>query len=127
MSCTPPTVVIGGVTLSTSDFQNAADLLNLVSGDGGDPTADGYDESVASGNNTNGATGVQFSGAVQTAPPPPITQQADATNDGKPTFKQGTPVACLTWTGDYNLVLSPNFTVKSFTIGAFSKNRGADG
>jgi hypothetical protein len=122
MSCTPPTVVIGGETLSTSDFQNAADLLNTVSGDGGDPTADGYDESVAGGNNTSGAHGVQFTGDKQTSSPPPITQQADASNDGKPTYKQGTPVTCLVWTGDYNMQLSPNFTVKSFSLKALYKN-----
>jgi hypothetical protein len=122
MSCTPPTVVIGGETLSTSDFQNASDLLNTVSGDGGDPTADGYDESVANGNNTSGAHGVQFTGDKQTSLPPPITQQADASNDGKPTYKQGTPVTCLVWTGDYNMQLSPNFTVKSFSLKALYKN-----
>ncbi len=122
MSCNPPTVIIDGVTLSTSDFQNASDLLNTVSGDGGDPTADGYDESVAGGNNSNGTHGVQFSGAQQTAPPGVITQQADESNDSKPSYKQGAAVTCLTWAGDYNLRLSPNFTVKSFSIGALYKN-----
>lgn len=122
MACTPPVITIGGVTLSTSDFQNASELINTVSGDGGDPTADGYDESVASGNNTLGTRGVQFSGALQTTPPPAIEQKPADVNDKTPTYKAGSPITCLTWTGDYNLRLSPNFTVKDFSLGAFFQN-----
>lgn len=122
MSCSPPKIIIDGVTLSTSDFQNASVLLNTVSGDGGDPTADAYDESVASGNNTSGATGVQFSGAQQTVPPPVIEQQADASNDEKTTYKQGVSVIPAVWVGDYNMNLSTNFTVKNFSIGALFPN-----
>lgn len=122
MACTPPTVVIGGVTLSTSDFQNAKELLDTVSGDNGDPTADGYDESVAGGNNTSDTTGVQFSGALQTTPPAEIPQTADATNDIAPSYKVGVDTECLVWTGDYDLRISTNFTVKNFTVGALFKN-----
>ena len=122
MACSPPTTTIDGVTLSTDEFQNAAQLLNEVSGDGGDPTADGYDESVASGNNASGATGVQFTGSVQTSPPPGITQASSASNDTQPAYKAGTPVAGAPWPGDYNMHLSPNFTVKNFTIGALFPN-----
>jgi len=126
MSCIPEPIFIDNIPLSTNDFINAQNLINNVSGDGGDPTADGYDENIANGNNNKGAYGVQSSPVTQTVLPGTITQDANAVNDGKPLYKSGIPIECLTWAGDYTLQLSPNFTVKSFTIGAYWPNRLID-
>lgn len=126
MSCTPLTVTVGGVTISTSDFQNAAEILAIVSGDGGDPTQDEFEENIANGNNDNSATGVQFPPAKQTTLPPPIPTPAEESNDKPPPIVPGAPVTCSTWTGDYNFQLSPNFKVKDFTISAVFPNQLTD-
>ena len=119
MSCTSPKIVVGGVTISTSDFENARELIDLVSGDAGDPTLDEYEENIASGNNENKRTGIQFPPSKQTSLPPEISQDARETNDKKSPGLKGNDVVCIPWTGDYSLQLSTNFTVRDFTIGAF--------
>jgi hypothetical protein len=118
MACTSPKIVVGGVTMSTSDFENARELLDLVSGDGGDPTLDEYEENIANGNNTSGKTGVQFPSSKQTTLPSEITQEAQATVDKKPPGLNGNDVVCIPWAGNYSLQLSANFSVKDFTVGA---------
>jgi len=125
MACTPPTVIVGGVTLSTSDFQNAQEILSTVSGATGDPTLDEYDENVANGNNTANKSGVLIpsnpAGTVpaQTTPPPPIPQKANQSNTTQPVGGNGTPVVCTIWTpGDYDAPLSTNFTLRQFTVNA---------
>lgn len=122
MSCAPLTVTVGGVTISTSDFQNAAEILSSVSGDGGDPTQDEFEENIANGNNTEGTTGVQFPPPEQASLPPPIPEPAEETNNKPPPVVPVAPVTCSTWTGDYNFQLSPNFRVKDFTVGAIFPN-----
>lgn len=126
MSCAAPAVVVGGVTLSTSEFTNAQELLT-VSGSGGDPTVDGYNESIANGNNTNSSSGVQFPPPTQTTPPTPIPFPASQTDDRKPPQANGTdptcPVFAVVDNATYDIQLSPNFKVRNFTINAVFKNQ----
>jgi hypothetical protein len=119
MSCAAPTIVVGGVTLSTSDFENAQEIMNTVSGDGGDPTLDEYEENIANGNNSNNRTGVQFPASTQTSLPTPSPFPASQTDDRKPADNNGNPTGCTIWDGsDYNTPLSPNFTLRQFTVNA---------
>lgn len=124
MACTAPTVIIGGVLLSTSDFQNAREILSSVSGDLGDPTLDEHEENIANGNNIKGTSGTQIPNTpggqppAQTTLPPPIPQKAEATNDAPPPGGNGTPASPEIWSGDYDQYLSPNFKVRDFTINA---------
>ena len=126
MACRAPTITINGITISTSEFANARELIQNISGDQGDPTQDGYDENIANGNNDKKSTGVQFPPPKQTEPPAPIDQKPDKKDDKPPTEKQGEPTECDTWTGDYNQKLSPNFTVQDFTIGAYYPHQLTD-
>lgn len=121
MSCSAPTVTVGGVVLSTNDFVNAQELLT-VSGDQGDPTADAYDENIANGNNNRSTSGVQFPVPTQTTLPPPITQTPQASNDTPPLGGNGVPVSCTLWVGDYDYQLSPNYKVRNFSINALWPN-----
>ncbi len=129
MSCRAPTVIVGGVTISTSDFENAKELLK-VSGDQGDPTLDGFDENIANGNNTKETAGVQFptpeAPVTQTTPPPPIAEPPKESNDKLPPGGNGVPVTCSAWVGDYDFQLSPNFKVKDFTVSAVFPNQLTD-
>ena len=125
MACTPPTVVIGGVTLSTSDFQNAQELLGTVSGASSDPTLDEYNENIANGNNTANKSGILLPNSptgtipTQTTLPPPIPQKANQSNTSAAKGGNGTPVVCTIWTpGDYDAPLSTNFTLRQFTVNA---------
>ena len=126
MSCLPTTITIDNIEISTSDFENARELLETVSDDTGDPTSDGYDENIANGNNTSKRTGVQFPGDKQTSLPGIITEKPSASSDKKPTYKPGVDVSCDVWNNDYNYQLSPNFSVKDFSIGALWKNQITD-
>jgi len=115
MSCTPPTVVVGGITISTSDFVNATELLT-VSGDGGDPTYDEYEGNIANGNNTNSVRGVQIPAPIQTTLPTAIPVPAIEENTKPAPGKQGVPVACPIWDGTtYTVYLSANFQLTHFT------------
>jgi hypothetical protein len=126
MSCTSPKIVVGGVEISTSDFENAKELIDLVSGDGGDPTFDEYDENIANGNNTAGRAGIQFPPSTQTALPTEIPDKPRQTEDKAPPGLNGDDVVCLPWTGDYNMKISNNFTIGNFTTGAFWPNQLID-
>lgn len=122
MSCTPPSQSVGGILISSSDFENARDLLAAV-GEIGDPTNDEYEENVATGNNAKGTTGVQFPPPEQTSPPPEIKEKPDESDEKKPEDKQGKSVECednlpLETPVDYSLPLSGSFVLKDFTIGA---------
>ena len=127
MSCAAPVVVVGGETLSTSDFENSQELLNTVSGDGGDPTLDGYDENIANGNNSNNRAGVQFPPSTQTSLPTPSPIPANQTDDKKPSQSNGTdptcPVFAVVDNATYDIQLSPNFKVRNFTINAVFRNQ----
>jgi hypothetical protein len=126
MTCSAPTVVVGGVTLSTSDFENAQALLEL-SGDGGDPTLDGYDENVAGGNNSTGTAGVQIANpSTQTSLPTPSPIPGTESNTRPPPDNPGSPVTCATWAGNYDDQLSPNFKVRDFTVNALFPNQLVD-
>lgn len=127
MSCAAQRIVVGGVEISTNDFENARELLQ-VSGDNGDPVQDGYDENIANGNNNRNTTGVQFPPPVQTSPPTPIPIPAEATNDKPPPGGNGTPTGCPIWTpGNYNTPLgNSGFTIKDFTVGALFPNELID-
>lgn len=128
MSCTPPTITVGGVILSTSDFQNASEIINSVSGAGGDPTLDEYNENIANGNNSESRRGIQLPSQpggtipVQTDPPATITQKSSDSDTTPGKGGNGTPVACTIWTTDYDEQLSPNFKVRDFTINALFPN-----
>lgn len=135
MACTPPTTTASdGTQISDNAFQNAQELLTVSDG-GGDPTLDGYDENIAGGNNTRATTGVLIAGnpnvanstvaggltgsiPTQTTPPPPIVLPPDASNDTPSKAGNGTVPISTTWTGLYTELLSPNFTVGSFTTKA---------
>lgn len=121
MSCAPPTIVVGGVPISTSDFENARELLN-VSGDQGDPTLDEYEENIAGGNNTSNRTGVQFPPATQTTLPEPITLPPTQQDDKPPPGGNGSSIPCTAWAGDYDFQLSPNFKVRDFSVNAVFRN-----
>ena len=123
MSCAAPTVIVGGVTLSTSDFENAKELLDTVSGDNGDPTLDEHNENIAGGNNTAGTSGVKFPPPEQTTLPPPINVPAEQTVETKPPTNNGAPTGCAVWSGDYDYQLSTNFKVRDFSINAYFKNQ----
>lgn len=130
MSCAAPKIIVGGVEMSTSDFENARELLDTVSDDSGDPTADADNENIANGNNTKNTKGVQLppdgSPPKQTTEPGPITVPADKSDEKKPAGSSGTPVPCSAWDGDYDFQLSPNFKVRDFTVNAVFKNQLID-
>lgn len=133
MGCKAPTITVGGVTMSTSDFENAKDLIDNVSSDGGDPTLDEYTENIAGGNNSTGTTGIQLPSdpaeklPVQTSLPTPSPIPADGSNDVAPPGGNGTQVVGIAWTpGDYDAQLSPNFRVRAFTVNAYFPNELTD-
>lgn len=127
MSCTPPTITVGGVTISTSDFQNAKDLIDLVSGDGGDPSLDGYDENIATGNNTAGRRGVQIGNiSTQTSLPPAIEHSSTLSDMTPAKGGNGTPIPPSVWNRNYNYMLSANFAVKNLTIESLFPNQLID-
>lgn len=118
MSCSAPTVIVGGVIISTNIATNAQTLLNTVSNDQGDPTLDEYTENIANGNNTKGSTGVQFNDAVQTSLPTPSPIPGTDANTTAPPGLPGTPGVCVPWNGSYDTQLSANFKLRAFTINA---------
>lgn len=127
MSCNAPTITVGGVTMSTSDFENAAELVNKVSGDSGDPTLDEYTENIANGNNTTSTTGVQIpvtgDPPKQTtlptpSPVPPVVSDTKAAPGG-----DGVHIPPSSWNGNYDTLLSSNFKVRDFTINAIFPNQ----
>lgn len=129
MACTPPTIIVGGVEVSTSDFQNAQELFDKVSDASGDPSLDEYEENVAGGNNEAGKSGILLpsdpNGKIpkQTKLPDPISQKSKEINDKAAPGKNGTPVPGSAWDGkNYDAQLSPNFQLKQFTINALFKN-----
>ncbi len=117
MACTAPTVTIGGVVLSTNEFENASEILQ-ISGDQGDPTLDEYEENIANGNNNQSRFGVQFPASVQTALPDPIPEKSVGENNTAPPVRGVTPVVCTAWTNSYDEQLSTNFKVRDFTVNA---------
>lgn len=128
MGCSAPTVSVGGVTLSTSNYENAKKIMNEVGNDQADPTADEHEDYIANGKNTQGVTGMQPNNPPkQTAPPDPITATPKKTNEAPPPGKTGTPQGCPVWDGiDYDVQLSPNFKLRDFTINAFFPNQLTD-
>ena len=91
--CKAPTVIVGGVTMSTSDAENAQALLEELGGDNGDPTFDEYNSNIAGGNNANGANGVQVGNpSTQTSLPGPNTTPPFASDDKVPPYIPGKPV-----------------------------------
>lgn len=129
MSCSPPSINVGGTLISSSAWQDALPLITSVSDDRGDPTLDEYEENIATGNNTANTKGIQIAGnpaianpigtiPTQTTLPPPISQPASASNITPVVAKNGTPSAGGIWDGTYTQKLSTNFTVGSFTTGA---------
>jgi zinc D-Ala-D-Ala carboxypeptidase len=132
MACNAPTITVGGVTLSTSDFENAKELIDKVSGDGGDPTLDEYTENIANGNNTKQTSGIQLPSdpagqpPVQTTLPTPSPIAAETVNTAPPPGGNGSGVFPSIWGGDYDALLSPNFKVRAFTINAVFPNELID-
>lgn len=128
MGCKAPTIVVGGVTMSTSDAENAAAMLEELGGDNGDPTFDEYNSNIAGGNNANGANGVQVGNpSTQTSLPGPNTTPPLAADDKVPPNTPGKDVDCgAGWAGNYDDQLSPNFKVRDFTVNAFFPNQLTD-
>lgn len=124
MPCTPPVVIVEGLVFSTSQWENTKDLVKQVGDDTSDPTHDGYDENIATGNNTKGTSGVQVPGPTQTTLPPPITEKPKSV-DEKPTPSQGNAIdpGCPTILPDplYSYRLSENYTVKDFCYAPLEK------
>lgn len=128
MACASLTIEVDGVTISTNEFENAKELLE-ISGDGGDPTRDEYEENIAGGNNSTGATGVQLpppgsAPVVQTTPPGPIDSPPDSVDKSPATVAPSATIpvtSCALWNGDYDFQLSPNFKVRDFSTGALFK------
>jgi hypothetical protein len=118
MSCSAPTVTVGGVSLSTSSYENAKQLINAVGTDQSDPTADEYEGYIANGNNTNGIAGIQSPLPTQTTLPPEINEPAKKENTKPPPSNSVTGSSAPTWDGsDYDFQLSPNFKLRYFTVG----------
>ena len=116
--------------MATSDFENAQDLLG-ISGDGGDPTADGYDENIAGGNNAGGTTGIQVgSMPTQTSLPTPSPIPGTESNDKPGLVAAGTPSTPGVWdpaiAGAYDVQLSANYKVRDFSIKALYPNQITD-
>ena len=127
MSCTAPKIVVGGVTISTSDFENAQDLLKELGGDEGDPTFDEQISNIAGGNNSNRTSGVQLSNPpTQTELPGSNTVQPKQSDETVPPNNKGIPVTCVPWDGNYDFKVSPNFKVRDFTVNAFFPNQLID-
>lgn len=128
MGCSAPTVTVGGVTISTSNYANAKDVMKKGN-DQADPTADEHEDYIANGRNTRNVTGMQPSNdmPLQTAPPDPITAPPKTQNDTPPPGKPGTVQSCPTWDGsDYDYQLSPNFKLRAFTVNALYPNELKD-
>jgi len=123
MTCATPTVTVGGISIPTNEFANAAELIRTVSSDQGDPTYDEYEGNVANGNNSAGRTGIQVPGASGTVPeqttlPTPIPFPSAETNNTPVPGGNGTSVICPIWDGiNYDIALSTNYTLRNFTIG----------
>lgn len=128
MACSAPTVIVANVEISTSDLENASTLIDIVSGDNGDPTLDEYTENIGNGNNGAGTTGIQLPSEpagtppAQTSLPTPSPIPADISIVTPAKGGNGQPVSPSIWTGNYNDQLSTNFTVKDFTVGALFPN-----
>lgn len=124
MSCLPPTILVGGVLISTSDFQNAQELIKIAAGNGGDPTYDEYEENISRGNNTAGKTGILVPSQPgqeppkQTTLPPPIKEVPKESSNKPPPGNTGNPIGCTIWNGSYDAQLSPNLTLSAFTTKA---------
>lgn len=130
MPCTPPVVVVEGIVFSTSPWENAKELINQLADNNSDATHDGYDESIAGGNNTNSSTGIQLgTGSIQTTFPGPITATATGT-DGKlpPTQGSGVDPDCPTVIPSplYSYQLSPNYTVQDLCVCRLEKAQLVD-
>lgn len=123
MSCSAPTIVVGGATLSTNPFENAQEILKETGSTQEDPTHDEYEGNIATGNNTSGATGVaQIPAPVQTTPPPEPTVPPVQSNDKPPPALSGADVTCTIWDGtDYDVPMSTNFILRNFTVGYSNK------
>ncbi len=129
MGCSAPTVIVGGVNLSTSVAENQQALVSLVGGDQGDPTQDEYTSYIANGNNTSGVKGIQFPVTGQTLPtqttlPTPSPFPAITSDTTPPPNKPTPQTATSTWDGvNYDGPagtagqMSKNFTLRVFTIG----------
>jgi hypothetical protein len=118
MPCTAPTIVVGGVVLSTNTFENAQELIKAVGSDQSDPTADEYESYIALGNNDKKSSGIQQTLPTQTTLPPPSPLPAKASNDKPPPPGPGGAVTCTIWDGvDYDVPMSEHFILRNFTVG----------
>ena len=118
MACSAPIVTVGGVDMSTSVYENAQALINAIGDDNSDVTQDEIESSIAGGNNVAGTTGIQIPPPTQSSLPPPISETPKETNDSPVPTKDTPPTSCTLWDGqNYDLQLSPNFTLRLFTIG----------
>ena len=123
MACNPATITVGGTVISASTFANAQPLLKeLGHADMGDPTFDEYTNNIAGGNNSAGIKGVQTGNSViptQTSLPSAISATPITNDTSTPKANNSIPVNCTLWVGDYDMLLSPHFRVRDFTVNAF--------
>jgi len=118
MPCSAPTIIVGGVELSTSTSENAKALIDELGDDNSDVTEDEYESSIAGGNNTESTTGIQIPPPIQTSPPPPISETPKSSDDKPAPAKNSPPTSCMPWDGkNYDIALSSNFILRYFTIG----------
>lgn len=125
MSCTPPTVTVQGLQFSTSQWENIKELVDTIGDATTDPTKDGYDESIASGNNNVNQTGtIVQTNAEQTSPPPEITKKANAVDNKTPPTQTNVidPNCPSVMPPDfYTYQLSPNYQVKDLCYTTLEK------
>lgn len=124
MGCSAPSIVVGGVTLSTSVYENSKQLINAVGSDQADPTADELEGYIANGNNDKGVAGIQSPLPTQTTLPGAIDGTAKKESLKAPPANSVTGVTAPIWDGlDYDFQLSTNFKLRYFTVGG---GTGAD-
>lgn len=128
MPCTPPTIVVANVTLSTNNFENAQPLISSIGSDLGDPTADEFEGYIANGSNDRNVTGIQQTLPKQTELPTPIPLPAKESIVTPPPVIVSGPLNCTIWDGiDYDVKMSANFVLRDFTIGQTSGNNSIKG
>jgi hypothetical protein len=128
MGCAAPKITVGGVTMSTSVYENSLEVMKVGS-DLADPTADEREDYIANGKNTKGSFGMQPSDNMptQTASPDEISTAGKKSNNTPAPGKTGINSNCAIWDGvDYDYQLSTNFKLRDFTINALFPNQVID-
>jgi hypothetical protein len=125
MSCSPPNIVVEGLSFSTSQWENVKELVNAIGDATTDPTLDGYDENIANGNNNLNQTGTNVQTNIeQTTPPNDINQKANSVDNKRPPQQgPGIDPGCPLVLPDplYTYQLSTNYMVKDLCYATLEK------